>query len=265
VRRIALISDIHGNLTALEAVLADVGASEADDTYCLGDLVGYGPDPVGVIDRVRSLGIPTVRGNYDEGVGLRRGECGCYYANEQARLDGAASYAFTEALVDDERAWWLAGLPRRIQFWEQGARVLLTHGSPRKINEYLMFDRSDSQLARLAEEAGADVVAVGHTHAPYHRHMAGETNPAIHYINAGSVGRPKDGDWHANWTELLIGDEAEVTAAAPEDLSAGPAGQGAAPWVAAVVHRVVYDVASVQAAVRAAGLPERLAAALCTA
>jgi putative phosphoesterase len=259
-RRIALISDIHGNLTALDAVLADIGSTASDGVYCLGDLVGYGPDPVGVIDRVRSLGIPTVRGNYDEGVGLRRGECGCYYADEQARLDGAASYRFTAALVDEERAWWLAGLPRRIQFWEQGARVLLTHGSPRKINEYLMRDRTDEQLARLAEEAGADVVCVGHTHVPYHRRVRGTRDTSIHYVNAGAVGKPKDADPRACWVELLFGDEREIEEAASLDGAADPADGG--PWLATRVHRVDYDVAAVQSAMRAAGLPETLVAAL---
>jgi putative phosphoesterase len=260
VRRIALISDIHGNLPALDAALEDIRASGIDDLYCLGDLVGYGPDPVGVIDRVRSCGIPTVRGNYDEGVGLHRGECGCYYANEQAKRDGTASYRFTEGLVDEERAWWLAGLPRRIQFWEHGARVLLTHGSPRKINEYLMEDRTDAQLVRLAEEARADVVCVGHTHAAYHRIVHGSLGAPLHYANAGSVGRPKDGDWRACWVELLFGDEDEIRGAAPLDTAAGLADSG--PWLAVRAHRVEYDVVSVQTAMRAAQLPETLVAAL---
>jgi putative phosphoesterase len=259
-RRIALISDIHGNLAALDAVLADIGSAATDDIYCLGDLVGYGPDPVGVVDRIRSLGIPTVRGNYDEGVGLRRGECGCYYADEQARLDGAASYRFTAARVDEERAWWLAGLPRRIQFWEHGARVLLTHGSPRKINEYLMRDRTDEQLARLAEEAGADVVCVGHTHIPYHRQVHGAKGAPIHYVNAGAVGKPKDGDRRACWVELLFGDECEVRDAAPLDGATDLADGG--PWLATRIHRADYDVTGVQSAMRAAGLPEALVTAL---
>jgi putative phosphoesterase len=261
VRRIALISDIHGNLVALDAALADIRAAGVEDVYCLGDLVGYGPDPAGVVDRIRSLGIPTVRGNYDEGVGLRRGECGCYYPTPQSRLDGAASYAFTEPRIDNERAWWLAGLPRSLRFWESGARVLLTHGSPRKINEYLMTDRTDEQLAALAEDAGADVVCVGHTHVPYHRRVRGTTNPSIHYVNAGSVGKPKDGDPRASWTELLLGEECEIRDAAPGDDAAGPA-DGGGPWVATLVHRVDYDIEDVQAAMSAADLPQTLVRAL---
>ena len=242
-RRIALISDIHGNLTALDTVLADITACGIDELYCLGDLVGYGPDPAGVIDRIRALAIPTIMGNYDSGVGERRGECGCYYASEQARSDGAASYAFTERLVDDERAAWLAALPREIRFEEGGVRVLLAHGSPRKINEYLLPDRTDELLARLAHDADVDVVCVGHVHIPYHRTLPG-ADGVIHYVSSGSVGKPKDGDPRACWAELLIGDAGEVSAR---------------------FHRIAYDIDEVATEMRYAGLPETLITALRTA
>lgn len=243
-RRVALLSDIHGNLTALDAVLADIAAAGVDELYCLGDLVGYGPDPVGVIDRIRALGIPTIMGNYDEGIGGRRGECGCHYATDQAKADGAASYAFTERLVDDEHAAWLASLPHEIRFEECGLRALLAHGSPRKVNEYLLPDRTEEQLARLADDAGADVVCVGHVHMPYHRSLLAAGGRTAHYVSSGSVGKPKDGDPRACWVELLLGDAAEV---------------------ATVVHRVAYDVEKVAVDMRRAVLPETLITALRTA
>jgi predicted phosphodiesterase len=260
VRRIALFSDIHGNLAALDAVLADIASTGISELRCLGDLVGYGPDPIGVIDRIRALEIPTITGNYDEGVGNRRGECGCYYATEQARVDGAASYAFTEGLIDDDRAAWLAALPHEMRFEEGGVRVLLTHGSPRKINEYLLPDRSDEQLARLAAAAEADVVCVGHIHIPYHRTLLGAEG-AVHYISSGSVGKPKDGDPRACWVELLIGSAEHVREAAPLDSSLGTAG-ATATWMGINVHRVVYDVEQVQRAMLHAGLPVTLVSAL---
>jgi predicted phosphodiesterase len=241
VRRIALMSDIHGNLAALDAVLADIDAAGIEERYCLGDLVGYGPDPAGVIDRVRTSGMPCILGNYDEGIAERRGECGCYYATPLARSDGAASYAYTEPLVDDGRAAWLGALPREIRFEHAGLRVLLAHGSPRKINEYLLPDRTDEQLARLAAEAGADLVCVGHIHVPYVRSLAGADGARIVYVSDGSVGKPKDGDPRACWAELLLGDAAEIEVA---------------------FHRVAYDIDGVAAAMRAAGLPETLVAAL---
>lgn len=243
-RRFALISDIHGNLTALDAVLADIRENGPDEIYCLGDLVGYGPNPAGCIDRIRERGIPTVIGNYDDGVGNRRGSCGCYYASDESRADGEASYRFTEPRVDADRARWLAALPRQLRFDVGGRRVLLTHGSPRRINEYLLPDRTDGFLARLAREGEADVVCIGHVHVPYHRRV--ETEGAVaHYVSAGSVGKPKDGDPRACWAEVAL--DAET------------------PALDVHFHRVTYDIERVARDMEAAGLPPRLADALRTA
>ncbi len=259
-RRIALFSDVHGNLPALDAVLAGIQAARVREVYCLGDIVGYGPDPAGTIDRMLALGIPTVQGNYDEGVGNRRGDCGCYYATEAAKRDGAASYAFTSRTVDDEHAAWLAGLPPAMRFEYRGVRVLLAHGSPRKNNEYLLPDRSDEQLARLAEAAAADVVCVGHVHVPYHRALAG-AHGTVHYVSAGSVGKPKDGDPRACWIELTIGPYDEVHEATFGDANVTTAGD-TDTCVGVTVHRAEYDVESVARAMARAGLPATLAAAL---
>lgn len=237
-RRLALFSDIHGNLPALDAVLADLserGLLAA--AYCLGDLVGYGADPSGVVETMRSSGIPTIRGNYDDGIGNRRGKCGCYYATDEARAEGAESYAFTDAALDDADHEWLAALPDDMRLDVDGVRVLLAHGSPRKINEYLLPDRTDEQLARLADAAGADVVCVGHVHVPYHRALTAAGGRRVHYVNSGSVGKPKDGDPRACWVELAFGTEDEVRGFAPEDGAAGPCG-ATAVFAGARVHRV---------------------------
>ncbi len=241
VHRFAIFSDIHGNVVALDAVLADMDSAGVEERYCLGDLVGYGPEPAAVIDRIRSAGIPTIIGNYDEGVAQRRGDCGCYYATDQARVDGEASYAFTETAVGDEDANWLLGLPHEIRFEVEGCRVVLAHGSPRKINEYLLPDRSDVQLARLADAAGADLVCVGHVHIPYLRTLTAADGRAVTYVSSGSVGKPKDGDPRACWVELTV---------------------ESADRISAIVHRVEYDVEAVAAAVVAVGLPATLADAL---
>jgi predicted phosphodiesterase len=265
VRRVALFSDVHGNLPALEAVLADMDAAAVTDRYCLGDLVGYGPWPAEVVERVRSLAIPTVRGNYDDGVGHRRGGCGCYYATEQARADGAESYSFTDTALDYADHDWLAELPDDIRFEHDGVRVLLAHGSPRKINEYLLLDRTDVQLARLARDAAADVVCVGHVHIPYHRRLpAGEGTGLAHYVSSGSVGKPKDGDPRAAWVELMLGGEGDVAREAPDDPAASRVAL-TGTWAAVRVHRVPYDVDSVARAMARAGLPDRLAEALLSA
>ena len=98
--------------------------------------------------------------------------------------------------------------PGEIRFEHQGVRVLLAHGSPRKVNEYLLLDRQDAQLARLADQAQADVVCIGHVHIPYHRVLTAPDERIVHYVSSGSVGKPKDGEARAGWVELLLGTSA---------------------------------------------------------
>ncbi len=260
-RRIALFSDIHGNLAALDAVLADIRGAGIDESYCLGDLVGYGPDSPGVVARIRSLAVETIQGNYDEGVGTRSGGCGCYYATDEARRTGEASYAFTDAALDDADHEWLAALPGAIRLEHEGVRILLVHGSPRKNNEYLLPDRTDEQLVRLADKAGADIVCVGHVHIPYHRTMQAADGRVVHYVSAGSVGKPKDGDARACWVELVLDAAPDSAAGQGGAVRAGATGVSCG----AIVHRVGYDVEGVARAIAAAGLPPALADALRTA
>jgi predicted phosphodiesterase len=254
VRRFALYSDIHGNSVALDAVLADIDASGIAERYCLGDLVGYGPDSSGVIARVRATGDPVIRGNYDDGVGGRKGSCGCYYGTPEARADGEASYAFTDAALTAEEHAYLTSLLDEVRFEVEGVRVLLVHGSPRRINEYLMLDRPEAHLAKLAEQAAADVICFGHIHIPYHREVPTSSGGTAHFISDGSAGRPKDGDVRACWAEVAI----DATGSGADE----GAGTSDGPDVGVIFHRVPYDVDAVVAAIDAAGLPARLGEAL---
>ncbi|MGB4581999.1 MAG: metallophosphoesterase family protein [Coriobacteriia bacterium] len=242
-RRIALYSDIHANLPALEAVLAEIGASGIEERYCLGDLVGYGPDPSGVIARVRGTGDPVIRGNYDDGVGKRAGSCGCYYPTPADKAAGAESYTRTDAALDGAEHEYLAALRDDIRLGADGARVLLCHGSPRRINEYLMPDRPDDNLAKLADIGEADVVCFGHIHIPYHRVVTAVDGRAVHYVSDGSVGKPKDGDSRACWAELVFGTKAEVNKACEGDRAAGPVvmpGERERIWLGVVFHRMAF-------------------------
>jgi putative phosphoesterase len=190
--RIAIFSDIHGNLPALDAVLADIGRQQCDAVYCLGDLVGYAPFPNEVIERIRELGIPTIMGNYDDGVGFDRDECGCAYREPHEQQLGDQSLMWTRAHVTPDNKAFLRSLQSQIRFDADGKRVLLVHGSPRRINEYLFEDRPLSSFQRLAAMAEADLVAFGHTHKPYTKLV-----DRVLFLNVGSVGKPKDGDWRA--------------------------------------------------------------------
>lgn len=199
---ITIFGDIHANLPALEAVLADMDARRLTDRYCLGDLVGYATEPDAVVERIRSLGIPTLMGNYDQGVGHSSDDCGCAYKAAEDEARGKRSIAWTNAHTTDENKAFLRGLPASIPLEMGGLRVLLVHGSPRKVNEYLYEDRPAESIERILDQAGADVLVCGHTHLPYHRRLPS----GRHVINAGSVGKPKDRDPRAGYLTLAIQD-----------------------------------------------------------
>ena len=261
-RRIALYSDVHANLPAFEAVLADIDAKGVTERYCLGDLVGYGPHPNDVVARLRRTGDRAVQGNYDRAIGEHLADSGSRFATAQETLDGAESYAYTVRTVERETAGYLRNLERAMRLEVEGVRILLCHGSPRHISEGVPADAAPALLASLARTSGADVVCCGHTHVPYHRSVASERG-ICHWINAGAVGRPRDEDPRAAWVEVLIGAHDEVLGRAPEDVSCRRVGETAL-WLGVCVHRVAYDVDSVIADMELAGLPLTLAEGLRT-
>ncbi len=192
--RIAIFSDVHSNLPALEAVLADISHAGVDAWYVLGDLVGYAPWPNEVLERLRAEAVPIVMGNYDDGTGYERSECGCAYTHPVEKALGDEGFAWTKAHTSDENKAWLRGLAPHIRFEADGKRYLLVHGSPRRMNEYLYEDKPDETFARIAAGADADVIVCGHTHRPYDKTVA-----ATRFVNDGSAGKPKDGDPRACW------------------------------------------------------------------
>jgi len=209
--KIALFSDIHANLPALEACLHSIALQQPDAVYCLGDLVGYNIWPNEVINEIRQRGIPTIMGNYDQGIGLNSNDCGCAYKTDLEKEMGAVSISYTNTIVGQEERRYLRTLPAHIrvdfQSGNQPLSLLLVHGSPRKINEYLFEDREEKSLLNIMEKAGADIMCFGHTHKPYHRIIASEVNAQPYYrhaINIGSVGKPKDGNPQGCYVLLTI-------------------------------------------------------------
>ena len=204
--------------------------------YCLGDLVGYGPRPNEVISLLKTLEIPTVMGNYDDGVGYERGDCGCAYTTTQERMDGQVSIDWTTRTVTQANKEYLRGLEKSIMVEAEGRRLLLVHGSPRRINEYLYEDRPRASLNRMLESLNIDALVCGHTHKPYHRVVDG-----VQVINDGSVGKPKDGDPRACYALISVAAEIEVE-----------------------FRRVEYPVQSVVDEIEEAELPEGFAESLLT-
>lgn len=203
--KIAIFSDIHGNKQALDKILQDIEKQRVEQIFCLGDLVGYGPRPNEVIETIREVDIPTVMGNYDEGIGYDKGECGCAYVTDDEKFNGRKSIEWTSSQVTQKNKEFLKNLEYQISFKTNRYNFLLVHGSPRKINEYLYEDRPEKSLTRMLETIDTDILVCGHTHKPYHRVVNG-----VHIINDGSVGKPKDGDPRACYVLITIDNNVSV-------------------------------------------------------
>jgi putative phosphoesterase len=237
--RVAILTDIHANLPALEAALERIDALGIDDVYCGGDLVGYGPSPNDVCRLIEERGIPTIYGNYDYAIARDQDDCGCAYVTAHDRELGQQSVAWTLANTDQRSKDFMRGLPFDLRFDLDGARVRLVHGSPRKVNEYLFEDKPAKTFERIAADADCDVLVFGHTHKPWVREYG-----AVLFVNCGSVGKPKDGDPRAGFAVIE------------------PDGEGS---VRVSIERVEYDADGVAREVAAAGLPTEYADKLLTA
>ena len=233
---LTIFGDIHANWPALEAVFQDMEARGLAHLRCLGDLVGYGTFPNEVVEAIRARQIPTLMGNYDQGVGHSSADCGCAYKTPAAKALGERSIAWTNAHTLEANKAFLRGLPPTIALRLGDLQVALVHGSPRRVNEYLYAERPDSSFERLLDLVHADVMVCGHTHLPYHKVLPS----GRHAINAGSVGKPKDGDPRAGYVVLRAdGRRLDVE-----------------------FIRVAYDVERAARAIEATDMPDEFAAML---
>ncbi len=236
--KLALFSDVHANLPALEAVLADIdGREKVDGVYHLGDLIGYAPWPNETVELVRLREIPGVAGNYDSTVATGYEHCGCKADTKHQEELSHQGYEWTREHVSPETKHFLGRLPFRLDLRPLGGhkskpQVILVHGTPTLNTLYWTEDRPDSFCEKMAESAGAksgDLLAFGHTHKPWHREVEG-----VHFLNTGSVGKPKDGDPRAGYAVVEISrDTVEVEFA-----------------------RVAYDLEEAAGAIRRSDLPD---------
>jgi len=168
--KLAIFSDIHANLPAMEAVAGHLLLGEYDGIYCLGDLGGYASQPNEVQDIIMARSYPTIMGNYDEGVGFNKDDCGCKYVKPFDIEMSNISFVWTRENTTDEHKAWLRELAREIRLEVEGKRVLLCHGSPSSTTEYLFDFRSEAYLKRFTsggrDDAHADIIVFGHTHVP---------------------------------------------------------------------------------------------------
>jgi len=229
---VAVVTDIHANLAALEAALGRIDELGVEDVYCGGDLVGYGPHPNEVCTRIADGAIATIYGNYDYAIGRDLEDCGCAYVDRHDREIGQLSIDWTLAHTSERSKAFMRDLPFDLRFELAGKRVRLVHGSPRKVNEYLFEEKPARTFERIAALADADVLVLGHTHKPWVREYGG-----VLFVNCGSVGKPKDGDPRASFA-LLADRNGELEVR---------------------IERIDYDALAVAREMRAVGLPNELA------
>ncbi len=191
--RILAISDIHGNIDALDAI-----DEQYDAVLFLGDAVDYGPDPAACIDWLREREAIRVRGNHDNAVAFRM-ECGC---GEKFLHLSRATREFTWSVLDGERLAWIGEPETSLNLQSGGRRILAVHASPSdNLFRYVTPQTSDEDLAAEAALTDADIVLMGHTHRPFRRDAGGKL-----MLNTGSVGQPRDGIAMASYAVIEDGE-----------------------------------------------------------
>jgi predicted phosphodiesterase len=205
--RIGLFGGVYSNYLALEALLDDASRRGVERLYCLGDLGAFGPFPDRVCRILRETGIAVIQGNYDHSVGNGLADCQCGYTDPRDNYFAKVSYDYTFRHTSSDHKNWLRKLPPEIRIQVGPYRVLLCHGSPRKMNEFLWeTTTSDAFLNWLSENYDTDIIIGTHTGLHWHR----EASPGKHFINCGAIGRPpNDGQTTVAYT-VISADNAET-------------------------------------------------------
>ncbi|MEO8217353.1 MAG: metallophosphoesterase family protein [Acidobacteriota bacterium] len=200
----ALIGGIYSNYHALKATLDDIERRPVDASWFLGDLGAFGPQPDRVPELLVERGIPGIQGNYEQSLSTDAADCNCGYTDPRDNEYAQISYDYTAEHTSAVHKQWMGTLPLQLRLEVGGLRILLCHGSPRKINEFLWRSTTpDSFIDRLCEENECDAIICTHTGL----HWKKETARGNHLINAGVIGRPaNDGNTNVWYTLIEIGD-----------------------------------------------------------
>lgn len=196
--RFAVIGDIHSNKFALESVLEDINSKRVDFVISTGDLVGYLPFVNEVIDMIRANRVIVVQGNHDKRIADSEPiDEDTIKTMSEEEIQSSASSAFTNWIIREDNRKYLKNLPSQLRIDGNGLKLVVVHGSHISINEYLYEDKEI--LEPLSTELDEDIIICGHTHLPYHSIINNK-----HFINAGSVGKPKHGDPDAAYVIINI-------------------------------------------------------------
>lgn len=237
-RKIAVFGGVYNNRHALEALLTDARERGAEAFFCLGDLGGFGPHPEAIWPLLESAAIKTIQGNYEESLASGREDCNCGYTDPRDNHYAGLSYGYTAANCSDAFKAWMGQLPgeRRVRVGDR--ELLLVHGSPRRVNEFLFQSTSpDLFLEVLLDQYQADGILCTHSGLQWHRRLPSGRD----VVNVGVIGRPaNDGNTHVWYAILGAGN--------------GEAGEGDSLDVELVP--LAYDHRGLAAEMRAESLPE---------
>ncbi len=215
--KMAIISDIHGNLPALEAVYRHIQDQKPDAVYCLGDLVNQNVWNNEVVEFINVHNIPCVLGNHDEGIGNDRKNFPFAYSLREEEAWGKQAIAYTLQHVTIENKKYLKHLPLSISFYTLAARncVMMVHGTPDHNTERIYRFSKEQGMSKIMDDAKADILLVGNTHCSFHKIIEKNINEQKHFqhvINPGSVGCPKDGSWHACYAVISLSEKKNLCA-----------------------------------------------------
>lgn len=205
--KMAIFSDIHGNLPALEAVLTDIKDKQIDQLYCLGDLVDFAPWGNEVIEKIRSNGIPCLQGNHDERIALNLPVVPLPHHGDTETLNRIQAIKHSKSTITEPNKLWLAQLPFQLEvsisIGGTIKRILLVHASTRSNDEYIFEDYENDDLLYMIMETNADALIMGHTHLPYVRQINAQSGSKV-FVNCGSVGRSREEMQLATYTVVSV-------------------------------------------------------------
>lgn len=187
--KIGILGDIHGNIEALRTAYKTAKDEGADVIYHLGDLGGYAPFVNEVVKFLIENNIKGVQGNYDEAIAYDKPHCGCKYEDDFQAEMAHISFEWTKKNSNEKSKHYMKNLPFSIDLEVEDMKIKIFHATPIKNNLYWHEERPLKFFILMADKAMADVLVYGHTHIPYFKKINNK-----YFINAGSVGKPKDGD-----------------------------------------------------------------------
>ncbi|MBI4605787.1 MAG: metallophosphoesterase family protein [Planctomycetes bacterium] len=197
--RLALLGGVYSNHIALAGAIADARRRGAQALFCLGDLGAFGPHPALVFPILRENGVVTLAGNYDDSLARGLDDCRCGYTDPRDNHFARLSYRYTFERTPAEEKRWLGALPRQVRIETGGRRLLLCHGSPRRMNEFLWESATpDAFLEKLFREHDCDALAVTHTGIKWRRELPGGL-----FVNVGVLGRPENDGTPRVWYTIL--------------------------------------------------------------